>query len=112
MFQSVPVIGRSRSSGSEGMGWLKSISLDFANAVGRFGYSPPVVVPVLATLIEIEFEVTLVCDGAVKLSVRAPAVPVIARLVKLATPFAFVVAVAVPPRVPPPLAIAAVTTTP
>src|SRR2546429_6040773 len=47
-----------------------------------------------------------------KLKVRSPAVPVIARFVKLAAPLAFVVAVSVPPRVPPPVAIAAVTVTP
>src|SRR5439155_19924863 len=41
-----------------------------------------------------------------------PAVPVIARFVKLATPVPIVVAVRVPSKVPPPVAIAAVTTTP
>src|SRR5947208_16510437 len=49
---------------------------------------------------------------ALKLRVRSPAVPVIDRSVKLATPLAFVVAVSVPPSVPPPVAIAAVTVTP
>jgi len=49
---------------------------------------------------------------ALKLSVRSPAVPLIARLVKLATPVPIVVAVRVPPNVPPPVAIVAVTTTP
>src|SRR2546429_10008727 len=48
---------------------------------------------------------------AQKLSFRPPAVPVIARFVKLATPLPFVVAVSVPPSVPPPVAIAAVTVT-
>src|SRR5207248_6501417 len=49
---------------------------------------------------------------ALKLRVRSPAAPVIDRFVKLAAPFAFVVAVSVPPSVPPPVAIAAVTVTP
>src|SRR5712692_11594517 len=57
-------------------------------------------------------ELTLVRPVAEKLSVRLPAVPVIARLVKAATPVPLVVAVSVPPNVPPPVAIAAVTTTP
>ncbi len=57
-------------------------------------------------------EVTLTKLGAEKLSVRSPIVPLIDRLAKLATPLAFVVAVAVPPRVPPPVVIAAVTVTP
>ena len=48
---------------------------------------------------------------AEKLNVRSPAVPVMARSVKLATPLPFVTAVSVPPRVPPPVAIAAVTVT-
>ena len=38
--------------------------------------------------------------------------PVIARLVKVATPLELVVAVSAPPSVPPPVAIATVTTTP
>src|SRR3989442_829162 len=49
---------------------------------------------------------------ALKLKVRWPAVPLIDRLVKVATPPLFVIAVAVPPRLPPPVAIAAVTVTP
>jgi hypothetical protein len=56
-------------------------------------------------------EVTDVRFGAVKTSVCAP-LPVIARVLNVAVPFAFVVAVVVPLNVPPPLAIAAVTTTP
>ena len=48
----------------------------------------------------------------VKLSVRAPAVPAIARFVNVATPLAFVVAVTVPCSVPPPVEIAAVTVVP
>ncbi len=47
--------------------------------------------------------------GALKLSVRSPAVPLIDRLVKVATPPLFVIAVIAPPRLPPPVAIAAVT---
>jgi hypothetical protein len=50
--------------------------------------------------------------GAVKVKVRSPAVPVMERLVNVARPLALVVAVVVPPNVPPPVAIAAVTTTP
>src|SRR3989441_312196 len=57
-------------------------------------------------------DVTLVSPVAEKLSVRSPAVPLIARLVKDATPLPVVVAVSVPPNVPPPVAITAVTTTP
>jgi hypothetical protein len=56
-------------------------------------------------------EVTDVRFGAVKTSVCAP-LPVIARVLNVAVPFAFVVAVVVPLNVPPPLAIVAVTTTP
>ena len=44
--------------------------------------------------------------------VRGPTVPAIERFVKVAAPAVFVVAVAVPPRAPPPEAIAAVTVTP
>ncbi len=57
-------------------------------------------------------ETTCVRPVALKLNVRSPIVPLMARSVKLATPLAFVVAVSVPPRVPPPAAIAAVTVTP
>src|SRR2546429_4083809 len=57
-------------------------------------------------------ELTPVSPVAEKLRVRSPAVPVIARLVKVATPVSVVVAVRVPPSVPPPVAIAAVTVTP
>ena len=56
-------------------------------------------------------DVTAVRPVALNVKVRSPAVPVIARLVKLAAPLPFVVAVSVPPRVPPPVAIAAVTVT-
>ncbi len=45
-------------------------------------------------------------------SVRPPTVPVIFRSVNTAAPAALVVAVGVPPSVPPPEAIAAVTTVP
>src|SRR2546425_67174 len=45
-------------------------------------------------------------------NLKTPAVPVIARFVKVATPPAVVTAVSVPPSVPPPVAIAAVTVTP
>ena len=47
-----------------------------------------------------------------KFRVRPPAVPVMARLKKVATPLALVVAVTVPPSVPPPMASEAVTTVP
>ncbi len=57
-------------------------------------------------------ELTPVRPGAEKLSVRSPAVPLIARFVNDATPVPIVVAVRVPPNVPPPAAIAAVTVTP
>ena len=49
---------------------------------------------------------------AEKPSVRSPAAPVMERLVKLASPLPSVAAVNVPPSVPPPVAIAAVTVTP
>ena len=56
-------------------------------------------------------DVALVRPVAVKVRVRIPIVPVIARFVKVATPLVLVLAVSVPPSVPPPVAIAAVTTT-
>src|ERR1043165_7611242 len=65
-----------------------------------------------AAVISMVFDVTPVKDVALKLNVRDPAAPLIDRFVNVATPLALVVAAAVPPRVPPPLAIAAVTTTP
>ena len=49
---------------------------------------------------------------ALKLSVRSPAAPLIERFVKLAVPLEVVAAVSVPPNVPPPVAIAAVTVIP
>src|SRR2546425_1261691 len=63
-------------------------------------------------VIEMALDPTLVSPVALKFSVRSPAVPVIARFVKVATPPAVVTAVSVPPSVPPPVAIAAVTVTP
>jgi hypothetical protein len=48
----------------------------------------------------------------VNFKVRVPTRPLIARLPNVATPEAFVITVAVPPRVPPPVAIDAVTPTP
>ena len=57
-------------------------------------------------------EVTLMRLVAVKERVRSPDVPVIIRLMNGATPEALVVIVTVPPRVPPPEAIAAETSTP
>src|ERR1043166_6281315 len=57
------------------------------------------------------FEVTETLP-AEKLSFRVPVVPLIERSVKVATPLALVVAVTVPPSVPPPDEIAAVTTMP
>jgi hypothetical protein len=58
------------------------------------------------------FDVVAVNDGAEKLSVRVPAEPLIERFVKPAIPLALVVAVTVPPSVPPPDPIDAVMTTP
>ena len=49
---------------------------------------------------------------ALKFRVRLPLVPVMDRLKKVATPLALLFAVSVPPSVPPPVAIAAVTTVP
>src|SRR3989442_1100580 len=60
----------------------------------------------------ITVELTPVRPVAEKLSVRSPAVPLMDKLVKLATPVPVVVAVSVPPNVPPPVAIAAVTVIP
>ena len=57
-------------------------------------------------------EVAEASDADVKLSVREPAVPVIERPLNVATPFASVATVCVPPSVPPPLAIATVMFTP
>ena len=57
-------------------------------------------------------EVAAVRPVAVKVSVRAPTVPEIERFVKVATPLPLVLAVSVPPSVPPPVAMAAVTTVP
>src|ERR1051325_6125927 len=57
-------------------------------------------------------DVVLVSPGEVNCSVRSPSAPEIERSVNVAAPLAFVVAVAVPPNVPPPVAIAAVTVTP
>ena len=57
-------------------------------------------------------EVATVSPVALKLRVRSPTVPVTERFVKLAVPPEVVVAVSVPPSVPPPVAIAAVTVTP
>ncbi len=64
--------------------------------------APTVIVP----------ETAGVRPAALKLNVRSPAAPLIARLVKLAVPLAVVVAVVVPPNVPPPVAMTAVTVTP
>ena len=55
---------------------------------------------------------TAVRPGALKLKVRLPVDPEIARFVKLASPSVPEVAVMVPLRVPPPEAIAAVTVIP
>jgi hypothetical protein len=59
----------------------------------------------------IVLDVTAVRFAAVNRNACAP-LPVIARLLNVAVPFAFVVAVAVPLNVPLPLAIATLTTTP
>jgi hypothetical protein len=56
-------------------------------------------------------EVTPVSPVALNRSVCAP-LPVIVNVLKVATPVEFVVAVVAPLNVPPPLATAAVTTTP
>jgi len=63
-------------------------------------------------VIVIVVEVAAVSPEALKLNVRSPAVPLIARFVYVATPLPFVIAVAVPPSVPPPVAMAAVTAAP
>ncbi len=57
-------------------------------------------------------DVTPVSPDAAKLRVRAPTSPVIARFVKAAAPPALVATDAVPPSVPPPVAMAAVTSVP
>jgi hypothetical protein len=76
----------------------------------RFGVANPVPVTVVVTLMLAD--VVLVSPGALNVSVWLPVVAVMDRFVNVATPEAFVVAVSVPPSVPPPEAIAAVTTTP
>jgi hypothetical protein len=63
-------------------------------------------------VMSIAFDVAPVSPVALKLKVRAPTVPVIIKFVNVATPLALLVAVSAPPNVPPPVAIAAVTTTP
>jgi hypothetical protein len=65
-----------------------------------------------AKLTTMLLDVTAVNDADVKVSVRVPADPAIERLLKTAKPLALVVALVAPPSVPPPDAIAAVTTTP
>src|SRR5256885_15860533 len=65
-----------------------------------------------AAVIVIVPDVAAVSPVAENVRLRSPVVPVMARFVKLATPLAFVAAVSVPPRVPLPVAIAAVTVTP
>ena len=57
-------------------------------------------------------DVTPVKPVALKPRVRGPTVPMMDRLVNTAVPAELVVAVAVPPSVPPPEAIAAVTVVP
>jgi hypothetical protein len=57
-------------------------------------------------------DVALVRPVALKSSVRPPAAPVMARSVKVATPLLLVVTGLIPPRVPPPVEIDAVTETP
>ena len=57
-------------------------------------------------------ELTPVIPAAENPSVRAPMVPLMERLVKVATPLALVLTLVVPPRVPPPVAMLAVTDTP
>ena len=57
-------------------------------------------------------EIAPVRPVAVKDRVRVPGVPVIDRFVKVAAPLPLVLAVSVPPSVPPPVAMAAVTTVP
>ena len=58
------------------------------------------------------FEVTEVKVPEVKLKVRSPTVPVIFKSVKVANPFASVVALSVPPKVVVPEPKATVITTP
>ena len=64
------------------------------------------------TLMAIGFEVAPASVGTRKFSVRSPAVPVMDRSRKVAAPLTLVIAVSVPPSVPPPVAIAAVPSTP
>src|ERR1700674_3282265 len=79
-----------------GEGWLLMVS--------AAGAGPAVMVIVV--------EVALASDGALKFSVRSPSMPTIPNVPKLAKPLALVVEVRFPVSVPPPVAIAAVTTTP
>jgi hypothetical protein len=63
-------------------------------------------------VILIAFDTTGVSTPLVNRSVLFPAVPVIDRFAKVASPLAFVATVVTPPSVPPPDAITAVTFTP
>jgi hypothetical protein len=60
----------------------------------------------------IAFDTTGVSTPLVNRNVRFPAAPVIDKFVNVTTPLPFVATVAVPPNVPPPEAITAVTFTP
>jgi hypothetical protein len=68
---------------------------------------------VTGTVTAMALEVAAVNDPEEKRRVLEPVeVPLIERFVNVATPEAFVVTVDVPPKLPPPLAIATVTATP
>src|SRR3989441_733693 len=63
-------------------------------------------------VIEMALDPTLVSPVALKLRVRSPAAPVIARFVKVATPLPSVVVVNVPPSAPAPVAIVVIAVAP
>src|SRR5207237_53064 len=69
------------------------------------------IVAAAPAVIVIVVDVADVSPVAVKLKVRSPAAPVIARSEERGVAHPFVVALSVPPSVPPPVAIAAVTVT-
>jgi len=84
--------------------WAKFTSF-CAVALGSVVISKVVAAPGVMLML---FEVAPVRPLLAKLKVRLPAVPVMFKPLKVALPFASVVMVAVPPKVPPPVAIATV----
>ena len=86
---------------------------EHAPASGTQGSAAQAVADIAASISkETVPDVTAVSPLAVKVRVRAPTTPVILRLVNVAKQLAPVLAVSVPPSVPPPVAMAAVMVVP